>query len=54
MAGGVGCAVNEAKAGCKPALIRAARTFRLTLAFALLVDLLATLTLAVLDKIIGP
>ena len=30
------------------------KTFRLTLAFALLVDLLATLTLAVLDKIIGP
>ena len=30
------------------------RTFRLTWAFALLVDLLAMLTLAVLDKIIGP
>jgi uncharacterized membrane protein YeaQ/YmgE (transglycosylase-associated protein family) len=30
------------------------RTFLLTLAFALLVDVLATLTLAVLDKIIGP
>lgn len=30
------------------------KTFRLTLAFAVLVDFLATLTLAVLDKIIGP
>ena len=30
------------------------KTFRLTLAFAVLADLLATLTLAVLDKLIGP
>ena len=30
------------------------KTFRLTVAFALVVDLLATLILAVLDKIIGP
>ena len=30
------------------------KTFRLTLAFTVVVDVLATLTLAVLDKIIGP